>query len=147
MIFVGLAVAAAAFGVNTFFLISEGISSAADIVYPIIQYSVTYFVSALLFVILISLLVSSYYSIDGNTLKTSFGIIKSKYAIDTIETIVLDRETDKLSVNFSNNTFMVIVVKEEWYEDLIDALLEANPKIEYTIKSKENHEPDDNKKK
>lgn len=145
MIYAGLVLAAAAFGVNTYFVFSEGISSAADILYPIIQYTVTYFVSILLFVILIGLLISSYYSVEGKTLKTSFGIIKSKYDIGNIETIALDRTTDKLSVNFSNNSYMVIVVKEEWYEELIQALLDANPKIEFTIRSKENNENDPKK--
>ncbi len=142
----GLAVALAAFCVNTYFVFSEGIASAVNPAYPIIQYTVTYFVAALLLVILISMLLSSYYSIDGKTLKTSFGIIKSKYDIDKIETVSLDRTTNKLSVHFDSNTFMVIAVKEEWYEEFIDALIAANPKIEYAIQSKENDNKDNDKK-
>ena len=84
-------------------------------------------------------LFSSYYSIDGKTLKSSFGIIKSKYDIGTIETVTLDRTTDKLTVSFNNGSFIVIVVKEEWYDDFIDAICKANDKIEYSIKSKENN--------
>ena len=93
-----------------------------------------------------SLLLSSYYAIDGTTFKTSFGIIKSKYEVNKIQSIILDRTTGKLSVYFDENTFIVIVVKEEWYEDFIDELLKANPKIEYSVKSKEN-KPDDTEKK
>ena len=108
-----------------------------------------FLVPAVLLVILISLIVSSYYSIDGNTLKTSFGIIKSKYDISTIDTILLDRNTNKLTVYFKNNNFVVIVVKEEWYDEFTDALCKANKNIEFSIKSKEpeNKNDDDKKKK
>ena len=94
-----------------------------------------------------SLLFSSYYSIDGQTFKTSFGIIKSKYDVKKIDSIVLDRETNKLSVFFNEHTFIVIAVKEEWYEEFINELLKANNKIEYTINSKENKPDDENKNK
>lgn len=139
-IYVGLALSVLAFALNTYFLIVSDIGAAANIVYPILQYSLMYFVSVALFVILLSLLLSSYYSVDGKTFKTSFGIIKSKYDVEKIDSIVLDKNTNKLSVYFDENTFIVIVVKEEWYEDFINALMEANPKIEYSIVSKE--EPD-----
>lgn len=145
-IYLGLALSVAAVAADTYLIIAEGIKSAANPVYPIIQYTLMYVVGILLFVILLSLLLSSYYSVEGTTFKTSFGIIKSKYDVNKIQSIILDRTTGKLSVYFDENTFVVIVVKEEWYEDFIDALLKANPKIEYTVKSKEN-KPDDAEKK
>ena len=106
-----------------------------------------FLIPAVLLVILISLLVSSYYSIDGKTLKTSFGIIKSKYDITKIETVLLDRTTNKLSVYFNDNNFIVIVVKEDWYDDFIDALCKANTNIEFSIKSKESNDDKDDKQK
>ena len=145
-IYLGLALSVAAVAADTYLVIAEGIKSAANPVYPIIQYTLMYVVGILLFIILLSLLLSSYYAIDGTTFKTSFGIIKSKYDVNKIQSIILDRTTGKLSVYFNENTFIVIVVKEEWYEDFIDELLKANPKIEYSVKSKEN-KPDDTEKK
>ena len=145
-IYIGLALAVVAAVVNTYFLISDGVHADANPAYSILQYTLMYFVAALLFIILLSLLISSYYEVDGNTLKTSFGIIKSKYNIAKIDTILLDRTTNKLSVYFENQSYIVIVVKPEWYEDFTDALLKANPKIEFSIKSKENS-PDDEIKK
>lgn len=145
-IYLGLALSVAAVAADTYLVIAEGIKSAANPVYPIIQYTLMYVVGILLFIILLSLLLSSYYAIDGTTFKTSFGIIKSKYEVNKIQSIILDRTTGKLSVYFDENTFIVIVVKEEWYEDFIDELLKANPKIEYSVKSKEN-KPDDTEKK
>lgn len=138
LIYAGIALSALVVGLTTYYLIVSDIGSAVNIVYPVLQYSLMYFVAVLLCVILISLLISSYYSIDGKIFKTSFGIIKSKYDVDKIESIILDRATNKLAVYFDENNFIVIVVKEEWYEEFIAALLKANPKIEYTINSKEN---------
>ena len=137
-IYVGLALPAVALGFNTYSICVYDFASSQNIVYPILQYSLMYFVAVLLFVVLLSLLISSYYCIDGKTFKTSFGIIKSKYDVDKIQSILLDRNTNKLSVYFDENTFIVIVVKEEWYEEFIGDLLHANRNIEYSITSKEN---------
>ena len=41
---------------------------------------------------------------------------------------------------------MVIVVNNEWYDDFIDALCKANSEIEFSIKSKEHDDKDDNEK-
>lgn len=138
-IWIGIALSVIAFGVNTYFVFTEGIGSAANALYPVLRYTLMYFVSVAAFVLLLSLILSSSYQITGTKFKTNFGIIKSTYDIEKIESVVLDRNTNKLSVYFNDKNFMVIVVKPEWYEDFIDELLKANNKIEYTINSKENH--------
>lgn len=145
-IYLGLALAATAFALNLYYLLTEGIDGAYNPAYPIIRYVLMFFVSILLAVILISLLVSSYYAVGDGVLKTSFGIIKSKYKLTDIENIILDRETNKLILQFKTQTFISVVVKPEWYEDFVNALLEKNPDINYSVKSKENT-PDDNEKK
>ncbi len=145
-IYAGLALAVAAFGVNLYFAITRGLNGAVHPFYPILQYTLMGIVSVALFVILISLILSSYYAVDGKTLKTSFGIIKSKYDLEKVESIILDRETNKLSIHFDDGAFIVIVVKPEWYDDFVEAVLRANPKIDYAVKSKENTPDDDQKK-
>ncbi|MDE5667271.1 MAG: hypothetical protein K2I29_03430 [Clostridia bacterium] len=137
-IWAGMVLALAAFAMNTYFVITENIESAANAFYPILRYTLMYLVSTVTFVLLLCVLLSSYYSISGTTFKTSFGVIKSKYDISKIESVVLDRKTNKLSIYFGETDFIVVVVKEEWYEKFIDDLLQANPNIEYTIASKEN---------
>jgi len=127
-IYIGIALAVIAFGVNTYFVITQGVGE-EDKIYPIVRYVLMYFVATLLFVVLVSLKVASYYSIDGKTLKTSFGIIKSKYDVQKIETIMIDRTNHKLSVYFDDKNYIVIAVKEDWYEDFTDELLKINPKI------------------
>ena len=138
LIYIGIALCFVGLGINIYSILTSNIGESANIVYPIIQYSLMFLIPIVLLVLLISLILSSYYSIDENTLKTSFGIIKSKYNIQEIQNIVLDRTNNKLSVYLKNSVFFVIVVKEEWYEDFIDTLCKANSQIEYTIRSKEN---------
>ena len=146
-IYVGLALCVIGLGLNIYSVITSDIASEAIPIYSIIRFVLLFLIPIVLLVILISLLLSSYYSVDGKTLKTSFGIIKSKYDINEIETVLLDRTTNKLSVYFKNNSFIVIVVKEEWYSEFIDALCNANSEIEFSIKSKENDTNNDEKKK
>ncbi|MDE6504585.1 MAG: hypothetical protein K2L42_01805 [Clostridia bacterium] len=142
LIYAGLALPIAAAGVNTYLIIAHGLNS-ANIAYDILQYVLTYLVSAIGLVLLISLLISSYYAIDGKKFITSFGIIKSKYDIDKIQTLVLDRNTNKLTVYFDENTFIVVVLKPDWNEKFTDALLAANNKIEFTIQSKDTDKHND----
>lgn len=146
-IYVGLALSVAGIALNTFNIFNERIWLYAGNSLPIIRYTLVYFVSVALAIILISLLISSYYSIDEKYFKTSFGIIKSSYEVKTIKLIHLDRATNKLSVYFDEDKFIVVVVKSEWHDDFVDCLLKVNPEIEFSIQSKENNIDDDKNKK
>ena len=146
-IWIGIALSVAAFGLNTYFVFADGIDEAANAFYPILRYVLMCFVSVAAFVLLLSLILSSYYQIKDKKFKTSFGIIKSKYDINKIETVLLDRTTNKLSVYFNDKVFIVIVVKEDWYDEFIDALCSANRNIEFSINSKEKPDDDENKTK
>ena len=95
-----------------------------------------FFVTVVLFAILLSLLICSYYAVDKEHIKTKFGFITSKYEIKDVDVITLDRNTNKLTVTFKNESFIVIVVKEQWYDDFVQAILDAKPAIEYSIISK-----------
>lgn len=147
LIYAGIALCFAGLGINVFRIINDNIAEAANIVYPIIQYTLFFLIPIILLILLFSLLLASYYSIDGNTLKTSFGVIKSKYDVKDIQTVLLDRATNKLSVGMSNGTVFIIVVNEEWYQEFIDALCRTNPLIEYSINSKESDGNDKDEKK
>ena len=145
-IYAGIILAVAAFAITLYNVITTDYSLETSVSYSIIGYVAMFIVSVLLLVILISLLLSSYYSVSGDVLKTSFGIIKSKFKISNIEKVVLDRSTDKLTAHFKDGTFIVIIVKPEWYEDFISELLKSNPQLEYVINSIKNS-PDDQIKK
>ena len=146
-IYIGIALCVVGMGINVLTIATSDIASEANPVYRIIQYVLMFLIPVVLLIILISLLTSSYYAIDGKTLKKSFGIKKSKYDIGKIETVLLDRTTNKLSVYFNDKVFIVIVVKEDWYDEFIDALCSANRNIEFSINSKEKPDDDENKTK
>ena len=146
-IYLGLALSVAGIALNTYNIFVERVWLYANNSLSIIRYALVYLVSIALAVILISLLISSYYSVDDKHFKTSFGIIKSSYDVKTIKLINLDRATGKLSVYFEEDKYIVIVVKKEWNDEFIDALLKANPQIEFSIQSKENNIDNDNNKK
>ena len=143
LIYIGIALCFITLGINIYTISTSNLSEWANITIPIIQYVLLFLIPVVLLVLLVSLLLASYYSIDEKTLKTSFGIIKSKYNVNDIQTVLLDRTNNKLSVYLNNNVFFVIVVREEWYEDFIDTLCKANPKIEYSIRSKTDMDKDD----
>lgn len=142
LMILGLVLCAVGFGVNLYYCIAYGVRNAADPVYPVMQYVLMFFVTIVLFTLLLSIMVRSAYVIDGKTFKTRFGFIVSKYDVEKIDNITLDRKTNKLTVTFTSGEFMVIVVKQEWYEEFITELLLANPKIEYTINSLDNSDVD-----
>ena len=146
-IYIGIALAVATFGVTLYTVIKGDVFRTNNPVYPIISNCIMFLVSVLLFIILVSLIISSYYSIENNVLKTSFGIIKSKFKIDNIKSVMLDRQTNKLTVHFIDNSFFLIAVKPEWYDEFVSELIKNNPNIEYTINSKQNSPDDDQPKK
>ena len=131
-IWIGIVLSVLGLGFNIY-LIATGNFNEPYTAYTVLRYILVFFVTIALFVILISLLISSYYSVDEKYLKTSFGIIKSKFELSNIETVHLTGNRQKLSVHFKDGNFIVIVVKSEWYEDFIGDVLKANPKIEYVI--------------
>ena len=147
LIYIGIALCFIGLGINIYSVVTSDIGESAKMIYPIIQYTLMFLIPIVLLVLLISLIMSSYYAIDGKIFKTSFGIIKSKYDIQEIQSVILDRTNNKLAVYMKKGTFFVIVVKEEWYEDFIDTLCKANPQIEYSIRSKENDIDKDDKQK
>lgn len=138
----GMALCVIGFAVNLYYCVTNGVKHAADPVYPIMQYVLMFFVTVVLFALLLSIMLRSAYVIDGKTFKTRFGFITSRYDVEKIDGITLDRKTSKLTVSFSSGEFIVIVVKQEWYDEFINALLEVNPKIEYTVNSLENNDSD-----
>jgi len=146
LIFAAMALSVAGFIVNLCSLISKINDNVAFSSYDILRYVLMFFVTVTLFALLISILAYSCYTVDDKYFKTKFGFIVSKYDLQLIDTLVNDKKTGKLTVTFENGQYMVIVVKQEWYEDFIEALLAANPKIEYSIVSLDKDDPDNEKK-
>lgn len=143
---VAMALCAVGFGVNLYYCIKNGASHANTPIYPILQYALMFFVTVTLFALILSILLFSAYAVDGKHFKTRFGVITSKYDVEKIEVITLDRKTGKLTVTFNDGQFLVIVIKKQQYDDFVSALLKANPAISYDVISLESNNTDDDKK-
>ncbi len=143
LISVGLVLSAVGFGINLYQVLRFPPTQATDPIMSTIQCVLMFLVTVALAVILISAFISSYYAVDDKHIITSFGIIKTKYVIAEIKSLELNKNTHKLSVYFHNEQYIVIVVKEDWYQDFVDEILKVNPDVIYTI----NSEPEQTNKK
>lgn len=142
---VAMAFGIAVFAITLWQVIDFGLEHSAIQAATIVRYVLQFFVSVSLFVIALLFFTSSYYAIDGKKLKTSLGFLKSGYEIDKIDTVLLDRTTDKLSVIFEDDSCINVVIDSDRYDKFVQSILDVKPSIEYSIKSKTSTEDDDKK--
>ncbi len=83
-------------------------------------------------ILVISILIKSQYIIDEKHLITQFGFIKSKFIIKEVTSILLNTDTNKLTVNMGEQ-FFVLSIDPKWNEDFVQALREINPNIDYSF--------------
>ena len=112
LLIAALALCAAAFALNAWRYFTFG----ADGFYDALQYIILLAATLACPIIIIPLI-------------TKFGLIKSKYRLDDVMRLSLDRSTGKLSLYFKNDSFMIIVVNREWNDEFIEALREHHPAI------------------
>lgn len=127
-----LALCAAGIGLTTWQFVDflQGDISSA---YDWLKYLLLYLVCILLAVIVVAMLIKSQYVITENALITQFGIIRSRYEIRKIYSVRLLRGSNKLAVYFDDfkTKYIIIVVKETWYDGFVQALLARNERIEF----------------
>ena len=133
VLILGLVLCAAGFGLTTWqflgFLRDGNIAS----VYEWLKYVLLYFVSVFLALVIVAMLIKSQYLITDKQLILQFGIIRSKYDLKKIYSIQHFRGSDRLTVYFDDykSKYMVIVVKQSWYDDFVKTLTERNEKISF----------------
>ncbi|MCD8309589.1 MAG: PH domain-containing protein [Clostridia bacterium] len=147
LIYVCLALCIAGFVINLYQVLNVGLSQSAVPTFTIIRYVLMFFVTVVLFVLLVSLLAHSNYTVKDGKFYTNFGFIKSKFEINDIKEITLDKKSEKLTLTFNDDTFMTVVVKPEWYDEFIKAIIEVNPRIDYYVNSDVNEDKDEKDKK
>ena len=142
----GLMLCFAGFGLTTWRFYNF-LQDGGDSIYGWIQYVLLYFVSTFLAVLIIAMLIRSQYLITDKHLIMQFGIIRSKYELKTVYSVHLFKGSNKLAVYFDDfqTKYMVIVVKDSWYDDFVQTLLERNPSIGFSFSTAE--EEDEIKKK
>ncbi len=138
LIALGLALSAAGIGLTTWQFagfLGGDISS----VYEWMKYILLYLVSVLLAVLLTAMLIRSQYKVDAKYLTMQFGLIRSKYEISSIYSVHYFRGARKLAVYFDDfkTKYIVIVVKEVWFDDFVRALTERNERIAFSFSTAE----------
>lgn len=136
-----LLVCAIGIALSVYNILKSGLHSFTDF----LKYPFLILISLALAVIVVALLIKSQYIVDDKNFTTQFGIIKSKCALKDITSVVLDRDTDKLTV-YMGEAYSVLSVQPSWNEDFVRALLKGNPSIDYSYTVREN-KPDENGKK
>ena len=130
-----------AISISVYNISKNGIHSFNDV----LRYPFLILVSVALAVIVTALLIRSGYLVDDKYFTTQFGLIKSRCELKKITSVVLDRDTYKLTM-YTGDTYSVLSVHPSWNEDFVRALLKGNPDIDYSYTLREN-KPDDDKKK
>lgn len=124
--FAVLALCGVGIGVSVWRIVRFGIKGFNDV----IKYPFLIGVCVFCIVIVISILIRSQYVVVGDMFITQFGIIKTKFPIKEMTSLLFDRDLYKLSIYFGEQ-FSVISVSPTWNEELVRALLDVNPNIDY----------------
>ncbi len=98
----------------------------------ILKYPFLIAVALACIVIVVALLIKSEYIVDDKTFTSKYGLIKSRFALKDVTAIVLDTDTYKLTVKFGEE-YCVLSLSKEWNEELVRAMLAANPNIDYSF--------------
>lgn len=123
-----LVLCAVAIGVSIWRIVTFGIHEFTDVIkYP-------FLIAVCIFAVLlvISVLSKSEYVVQDGNLWLNYGFITSKFSVKDVTSIVQDTDCKKLSVYFGEQ-FIVVTVREEWFEKFVRALLAENPNIDYSF--------------
>ncbi len=139
------AVGAAVFALTLWQVIDFGLRHSAMPGFTVAKYVLMFFVAAALITIGVLLLTRSFFAIDGKKIKLSFAALPTVYDADDVDVVVLDRVTNRLSIVFKDEKCINVAINAEKYNDFVQAVLDANPAIEYSIQSKTGTGEDENK--
>lgn len=134
----GLLLSAAGFAVTSWQFVGF-LGGDLSSVWEWLKYSLLYLASLLLAVLLVAMLIRSRYVLTDTALVMQFGLIKTKFPLSAICSVHLFRGAHKLAVYFDDykNDFIVIVVKEVWYDEFVRELTARNEKIAFTFSTAE----------
>ena len=92
-------------------------------------------------VVVISMLIRSRYVVIGEEFITQYGLIKSKFHIKSFTSVLLDTDSRKLTI-YMKEEFFVVTTNPEWNNDLVQAIREVNPDIEFSFTLADNNKKD-----
>ncbi len=125
-------------GISVWRILRFGVKSFNDV----LKYPFLIAVCLFCIVIVIALLIRSEYVVSEKQFVIRFGVIKSRYEISDVTSLLYDRDLKKLSLYFGE-AYITVGVASEWNEDLVRALLAVNPNIDYGFTLAEPPKSDD----
>ena len=81
--------------------------------------------------------ISSYYEITSASVVLRWGFIKNVIEIKDVKEIKYLTVSKKLELIFTDETYFVIVISNDWTQDFIDELKEKFPKIPFIQETEE----------
>lgn len=141
-----LAVGAVVFALTVWQVAEYGLEHSAMPSFTIAKYVLLFFVSVALIAISILFLTCSYFAVGEKKIKLSFAALPTNYKAEDVDAVVLDRVSNKLSLVFKDEKCILVPINQEKYNDFVQAVLDQNPAIEYSIQSKTSTGEDEGKK-
>ena len=92
------------------------------------------------FVFIPPAMINSCYLIDDKHLTASWGIVKNKYDLKDITSVTHFRLTKKLVVYFKDESYTVINVSPELFDEFVQELKERNKNIFYALNTEDKGE-------
>lgn len=123
-----LALCAVGIGLSIWRLVENGIHNFGDVLKSPFLIAISVFA----IVLIIALLVRSRYVITKQTFTIQFGFIKNTYELSKITSLLLDTDSHKLTV-YMGNEFFVVITNPEWNNDLVQAVRQGNPDVEFSF--------------
>ena len=82
--------------------------------------------------VVVGVLIKSRYLVTKEFFVTQFGFIKSKFPIKEFTSMILNTDAKKLTI-YMGEAYLVTSIHPEWNNDLIQALREVKPDIEFSF--------------
>lgn len=141
MFIIGLVLSLAGFAL-TLWRFLHFLKDAQTSIYGWMQYIILFFVCVFLAAVIIGMLIRSQYVITGTHFILQFGFIRQKFAIKTIYSVHLFKGLGKLAVYFDDfkTKYLIIVIKESYYDDFVQTLIERKPSIGFSFSTAEEEE-------
>ena len=131
---IGLAIAVVALclvgiGLSIWRIATFGINGVGDVLKS------PFFILVCVFCItlVVSIFVRSRYIVTKEHFITQFGFIKSKFPIKDMTSIVLNSDTNKLTVYMGEQQYFILSIDPSWNDAFIEALRNANSNVEFSF--------------
>lgn len=132
-----LALCAVGIGLSIWRIVKDGIHDFGDVLKSPFLIAISVFA----IVVIVALLVHSRYVVTKQSFTIQFGFIKNTYDLSKVTSLLLDTDSHKLTV-YMGEEFFVVTTNPEWNNDLVQAVREGNPDVEFNFTLAEPKNPD-----